>query len=74
MAGDGEPIDVYLIDADTPLIECDAEVIAVIRRRDDDEDKLVARVGSDAWDRGQIEARTRFQEQFFDVSVELADD
>ena len=70
IAPDGEPLDVYVIDAAAPLTECEAEIIAIIRRRDDDEDKLVARIGTASWSPSQIEARTRFQEQWFDSFVE----
>jgi len=72
VAPDGEPLDVYVIDAAAPLDECEAEVIAIIRRRDDDEDKLVARVGSASSSAREIEARPRFQEQWFDLCVEDA--
>ena len=70
MAPDGEPLDAYVIDADAPLTECDAEVIAIIRRRNDIEDKLVVRVGSSPWNSVEIESKTRFQEQWFDTFVE----
>ena len=69
-APDGEPLDVYIIDSDAPLGECDAEVIAIVRRRDDDEDKLVARLGNDSWRSEEIAARTWFQERWFDSFVE----
>jgi hypothetical protein len=52
------------------LPECGAEVIAVIRRRDDLEDGLVARVDPGSWEPSQIAARTHFQERFFDSWVE----
>jgi inorganic pyrophosphatase len=70
-APDGHPLDVYVIDADEPLPECEAEVIAVIRRRDDLEDKLVARIGPEGWGPAEILARTRFQERFFDSRLEM---
>ena len=69
-APDGCPLDVYLIDAAVPLHECEAEVIAVIRRRDDVEDKLVARIGQGTWSPADIAARTHFQERFFNSYVE----
>jgi inorganic pyrophosphatase len=72
-ASDGDPIDVYIIDVDRPLAECRAEVIAVIRRRDDAEYKLVARVGRGEWSPSEILARTHFQERFFDSYVEGAE-
>jgi inorganic pyrophosphatase len=71
IAGDGEPIDVYVIDADQPLSECDAEVIAIICRRDDVEDKLVVRLGDRPWTADEIAQRTWFQERWFDVEVEM---
>jgi inorganic pyrophosphatase len=70
IAPDGEPLDVYVIDAATPLTDCQAEIIAIIRRRDDDVDKLVARIGTASWSPAEIEARTRFQEQWFNSNVE----
>ena len=42
IAPDGHPIDVYVLDAGEPLGRCEATVIAIVRRRDDVEDKLVA--------------------------------
>jgi len=72
-AGDGEPIDVYVIDSREPLSGCEAEVIAVIRRRDDDEDKLVARIGDGTWSASAIEDLTRFQERWFDSVVDMGD-
>ncbi len=72
-APDGEPIDVYVIDVDEPISECDAEVIAVIRRRDDVEDKLVARVGEEEFSADEVGAMTAFQERWFDTVVEMGD-
>ena len=71
--GDGHPIDVYVIDADTPLLECEGEVIAIIRRRDDIEDTLVVRLGGDDWSPAEIAARTHFQERYFDTYVDTGD-
>jgi len=70
MAPDGEPLDVYIVDAAEPLTECEAEVIAIIRRRDDIEDKLVARIGSASWSAHEIEVAASFQERWFDSYVE----
>lgn len=69
LAPDGEPLDAYVLGADEPLDECEAEVIAIIRRRDDVEDKLVVAT-SGAWSPESIIAATHFQEQFFDSWVE----
>ena len=70
MAPDGHPIDVYVLGIDEPLERCSATGIAVIRSRDDVEDKIVAATSGD-WDRVSIEKTTAFQEQYFDSWVEL---
>lgn len=71
--GDGHPIDVYVIDTDTPLLQCEGDVIAIIRRRDDVEDTLVVRIGDGVWSPAVIAARTHFQERFFDTYVDTGD-
>lgn len=75
IAPDGEELDVYLLGTDEPLEVCErAEVVAIVRRRDDIEDKLVAVVGAETWDAPKIDAAVRFQEQFFDSYVEIETD
>ncbi len=70
MAPDGHPLDAYVLGVDYPLSRCSARVIAVIRRRDDIEDKLVVALSGDR-DRASIKESTAFQEQWFDTWVEL---
>ena len=70
VAPDGEPIDAYVLGPDHALDYCTGEVVAIIRRRDDIEDKLVVAL-SGQWDRASIAAATAFQEQYFDSSVEM---
>ncbi|MCY3505607.1 MAG: inorganic diphosphatase [Chloroflexi bacterium] len=73
VAPDGHPLDVYVLDANTPLEHCEATVIAIVRRRDDVEDKLVAVLeDTGAWDATGILAAVDFQERYFDSWVELA--
>ena len=72
LAPDGHPIDVYVLDAEEPLDRCEATVIAIVRRRNDVKDKLVAVVDEGSpWDPAAILAATDFQERFFDSWVEL---
>ncbi len=72
LAPDGHPVDVYVLNADGPLERCEATILAIVRRRDDVEDKLVATVASGAaWDAPAIRAAVEFQERFFDSWVEL---
>ncbi len=71
-APDGHPLDIYVLDASKPLERCEATVIAIVRRRDDIEDKLVGALDeSRAWDAAAIGAAIEFQERFFDSWVEL---
>ena len=70
MAPDGHPIDAYVLGAEYPIKRCSAMVIAVIRRRDDVEDKLVVALSGE-WSKASIIESTSFQEQYFDSWVEL---
>src|SRR5690606_17365441 len=69
-APDGAEIDVYLLGAEEPVERCIATVIAIVRRRDDVEDKLVAAVEGE-WTVRAITDATLFQEQWFDSDVEM---
>ena len=69
VSGDGKPIDAYLLGWNEPLTEAEGEVIAVLRRADDLEDKLVvARDGTTWTDEAMLEA-VQFQEQFFQTTL-----
>lgn len=70
LAPDGGQVDVYLLGPQIPLVRCSAKVIAIIRRRDDVEDKLVAMVSGE-WNEASIREATLFQEQWFDIWIEL---
>ena len=41
-SADGEELDVYLLGVDEPVTEYTARIIAIVHRRDDNEDKLIA--------------------------------
>jgi len=74
LAPDGHPLDVYVLGTDDPVESCVATVIAIIRRRDDVEDKLVAVIEGapiEPWDADAITAATLFQERWFDSRVEM---
>ncbi|MQA00464.1 MAG: inorganic pyrophosphatase [Dehalococcoidia bacterium] len=74
LAPDGSEVDIYVLGPTTPLERCEARVIAVIRRRDDVEDKLVAvPPGAEGnWDEQAITEATAFQERWFDSYIEMA--
>lgn len=69
-APDGHELDVYVLGSEEPIDRCEATVIAIVRRRNDVEDKLVASLGGE-WDASSIERAVRFQEQWFDSWIEL---
>lgn len=66
MGGDGEELDAYVPGADVPLKNFTGQVIAMIRRRDDVEDKWVAAPKGLRFTRDEIMDKVRFQEQFVD--------
>ena len=65
MAPDGDELDAYVLGVFEPLDQFEGECIAVIRRIEDDDDKLiVVEPGKNHTD-DQIRALTEFQERFF---------
>lgn len=65
VSGDGEELDAYVLGEFEPLDTFEGKVIAIIRRTNDNDDKLiVVREGKNYTD-DQIRALVEFQEQFF---------
>ena len=65
ISGDGEELDAYVLGEDKPLDTFEGEVIAIIHRTNDNDDKLVvAKQGKNFTD-DEIKAATHFQEQYF---------
>lgn len=71
MGGDGEEQDVYILGIEKPVTRFTGRVIGVIRRRDDNEDKLVAAPEGMHFTIAQIEEAVHFAEQYFDSTVEV---
>lgn len=71
LAADGDWQDVYVLGVDIPLQTFTGECIAIIRRRDDVEDKWVLIPEGMTLTAAEIMAAVRFQEQYFDSWVEL---
>lgn len=67
-SGDGEEIDAYVLGEFEPLDKFEGVVIAVIRRTNDNDDKLVVTNGKEYTD-DQIRALTEFQEQYFESII-----
>ena len=69
IAPDGEEQDAYILGVDIPLQTFTGEVIAVIHRKDDVEDKWVVAPEGMTFSQEEIEELTRFQEQYFASEV-----
>lgn len=68
-SGDDEELDVYLLGIETPVKEYKAQIIAIVHRHNDIEDKLVAAPEGMHFTKAEIEAAVRFQEQYFDIDI-----
>ncbi|MGN0795118.1 MAG: GNAT family N-acetyltransferase [Aristaeellaceae bacterium] len=73
IAADGDAQDVYVLGVTEPLTTFTGELIAVIRRRDDIEDKWVLAPEGMDFTAEEIMAQVRFQEQYFDARCVLRD-
>jgi inorganic pyrophosphatase len=69
IAPDGEEQDVYILGVDTPIDIFTGKIIAVIRRKNDVEDKWVVAPEGMTFSQEKIEELTRFQERHFDSEV-----
>jgi len=73
IAADGAEQDVYVLGVAEPLTTFTGEVIAIIRRRDDVEDKWVLAPSGMRFTAEEIMSQVYFQEQYFDSSCVLND-
>ena len=72
--GDGEEQDVYILGVKEPLERFTGRVIAAVRRKDDNEDKLVAAPAGMTFTRQEIEKEIHFVERYFDSTLETVFD
>lgn len=70
-SADGEELDVYLLGVTEPVKTYRAKVIAVVHRLNDVEDKLVAVPENMVFTKEQIKHAIDFQEQYFEIEIEL---
>ena len=70
--GDGEELDVYLLGVDRPVHEYTAQVIGIVHREDDVEDKLIAAPAGMAFSKEEMREAVRFQEQYYHTCIETA--
>lgn len=70
LAPDGEEIDAYLIGEEKPVEKFTGKCVAVIRRKNDDDEKLVVvPLGMENISDEEIFRKTSFQEKFFESTV-----
>lgn len=68
-AEDGNEIDVYVLGEFDPIKTYRGRVIGIIKRKDDNEDKLVVAKTLNSYSESDIEVLTEFQERFFDTEI-----
>lgn len=69
ISGDGEELDAYLVGIFEPIENFEGEVIAIIHRTNDDDDKLVVAPRGVNYSDDAIRALTEFQERFFESII-----
>ncbi|MBP1542984.1 MAG: inorganic pyrophosphatase [Oscillospiraceae bacterium] len=71
MAPDGEEQDAYILGISEPVEHFTGQVIAVIHRFDDVEDKWVVVPEGASFTKEEIAEQVRFQEQYFDSEIRM---
>lgn len=71
VSGDGEEIDVYVLGEDNPQEYIDCEVVAIVKRKNDNEDKLIAVASScnKTFSKKEMMQEVYFQEKYFDSEI-----
>lgn len=69
ISGDEEEMDVYIIGEFEPLGIYEGYVVAIIKRLNDIEDKLVVCKELNKYNKEQIKALVEFQERFFESTI-----
>ncbi len=69
ISGDGEELDAYLVGVFEPVEEFEGNVIAIIHRTNDDDDKLVVAPKGIEYSDDAIKAMTEFQERYFESII-----
>lgn len=71
LGGDGEELDVYLLGVHEPVKEYECEIIGIVHRNNDVEDKLVGAPIGMRFTAEQIYDAVCFQEQYYDSYVQV---
>ena len=70
ISGDGEEQDAYILGVTKPVSSFDGQVVAVIKRKNDCEDKLVVGPVGTVYHQGEIAEAVHFQEQYFICTID----
>lgn len=71
LGGDDEELDVYLLGVNEPVVEYECEIIAIVHRHNDVEDKLVGAPIGLIFTKEEIKTAIHFQEQYYDSEIEV---
>jgi inorganic pyrophosphatase len=72
-ANDGEEQDAYIMGEETPLTKYKGIVIAIVKRLNDIEDKLVVATKGKQFSHQEISSAINFQEKFFEIELIVLD-
>ncbi len=70
LGGDGEELDVYLLGVGEPVQEYTVQIIGIVHRHNDVEDKLVAAPIGKSFTAEEMYSSVHFQEQYYDSEIE----
>lgn len=73
-AADGEEQDAYILGVHEPMARFTGRVIAVIRRKNDAEDKWVVAPENAAFSKEEIAREVDFQERWFEIEIQMETD
>ena len=69
IANDNEEQDVYILGIDKPIKTFNGKVIAIIKRKNDTEDKWVMSLNDKKYSKKEIKELTNFQEKYFKIKI-----
>lgn len=69
MAPDGDWQDVYILGVDKPVNEFTGEIIAIVKRKDDNEEKWVVAPKGKMFTKEEIAKQIHFMEQYYDSEI-----
>ena len=70
LGGDGEELDVYVIDSAVPESACSVRIIGAVHRENDVEDKLIGSLSGKEYASDDIARAIDFQEQYYSTKIQ----